>query len=541
MVRDRKNNEVNFLKPTSPKKRVIGSMMVVFLIIVSSIAILSTFQEPVKGKYEGFTYRKLITINHNLIDSDLTNFPVWVYNISSDFDSTNIQANGEDIAFYSYDFNTKYNHEIEIYNGTTGEIGIWVNVTSISSTTDTSFWICYSNSSCGDQQNPEGVWDSNYLFVSHMNDKTTSSISDSTPNANDGTKAGSNNPTEIDGIVGKAQDYERNNQSRIEMDNKTSPLDAFTLECWVKLETEGGLAHQLISDQYNVVSFGQLSYKMWIAPTVDTLNLKVFSDSGQIVSLESDSDKFTTGQWYYIVGKWDKDGGANNAITYIDSVVDDTATGTGTMASHENTVFHIGYEEALGGYRNYLDGIMDEVRVSKVSRSPSWIKATYYTINSSSTFLTFGEQEYETEVNFILNDDKFTHKGYCGDTTYSNSSGPVYEVGEFNITCDETDHIDYIQVNITDIDVNITSSNVSLQFSSDNVTWGGNWISGSDGSFTVIVDSDSWSTDNACYGLDPFPITSGSIYVKTRVIIPLGLSSGIYSTDSCSWEAGYYT
>ena len=90
----------------------------------------------------GWTYRKRITIDSVQVSCDLTNFPVLIN--TTDPDLTAAQANFNDILFTAADGNTKLDHEIEKYNSATGEIVAWVEVRSVSSTTDTDIYIYYA-------------------------------------------------------------------------------------------------------------------------------------------------------------------------------------------------------------------------------------------------------------------------------------------------------------------------------------------------------------------------------------------------------------
>ena len=55
------------------------------------------------------------------------------------------------------------------------------------------------------------VWDSNYTMVQHMKDTTTSSITDSTSNNNDGTKKAANEPLQnTTGKINSAQYFDGN-------------------------------------------------------------------------------------------------------------------------------------------------------------------------------------------------------------------------------------------------------------------------------------------------------------------------------------------
>ncbi len=131
-------------------------------------------------------YRKEIVVNHSKVAGDLTNFPVLFQITSSDF-VNHAQLDGDDFVFIADDNITVLNHEIERYDSGTGELIAWVNVTNLSSTVDITFWLYYGNSGCISQENPESVWDAQYLGVWHL-DETSGTIYDSTSNNNDGTE-----------------------------------------------------------------------------------------------------------------------------------------------------------------------------------------------------------------------------------------------------------------------------------------------------------------------------------------------------------------
>ena len=113
-------------------------------------------------------YRIMININHTFVDanSGLNNFPVLI-NITDSNLSNHAQFDGDDIAFADYNGN-KLNHEIEFYDGNTGELVSWVNVTALSGDEDTELYLYYGNTDAFNQENPEGVWDSSYRLVQHL-------------------------------------------------------------------------------------------------------------------------------------------------------------------------------------------------------------------------------------------------------------------------------------------------------------------------------------------------------------------------------------
>jgi hypothetical protein len=134
-------------------------------------------------------YRKETIINHSLVDSDLVNFPILI-SLSTDSNlSDNAQSDGDDLVFIDNSTGNKLNHEIEYFDDSTGKLLAWVNITSLSSSVDTILYMYYGNPGCSNQQNPSGVWDSEFLMVQHLEEDPSGGapqMLDSTSNDNDG-------------------------------------------------------------------------------------------------------------------------------------------------------------------------------------------------------------------------------------------------------------------------------------------------------------------------------------------------------------------
>jgi len=115
-----------------------------------------------------FTSYKKITLDSSQVPSTLTNFPVLI-NLSSDADlAADCLASGYDIAFFDGTGAgaTQYNHEIELFDDSTGQLVAWVNVTSLAHDADTTIYMYYGDSDIGSSaENVTGTWDSNYNSV----------------------------------------------------------------------------------------------------------------------------------------------------------------------------------------------------------------------------------------------------------------------------------------------------------------------------------------------------------------------------------------
>ncbi len=161
--------------------------LILFLLLVSKESTdqaLAQAEDPAWHN-TAWVHRKIITIDHTQVDADLTNFPVLI-NLTSDSDlAAKAQDNGDDILFTDSD-GTKLNHEIELFDGSNGQLIAWINVPVLSSTTDTILAMYYGNPSATNQENVAGVWDSDYVSVLHLSE-TSGTHYDSTVNGNTGT------------------------------------------------------------------------------------------------------------------------------------------------------------------------------------------------------------------------------------------------------------------------------------------------------------------------------------------------------------------
>ena len=108
-----------------------------------------------------WNYYRVITIESDYIDTDLTNFPILV-NIS---DAIGDKCDdGDSIRFLDTDNSTEYFYEIEKWVDNEDRL-VWVNLTDISSSVDTKFLMYYNNSAASDNQHPSDVWDNGFAAV----------------------------------------------------------------------------------------------------------------------------------------------------------------------------------------------------------------------------------------------------------------------------------------------------------------------------------------------------------------------------------------
>ena len=157
---------------------------------VAAVASFSLTNNPVSAN--GYGYSRTITIASTQVpNTNQTNFPVLfsstdplLMNAANGGHVTN--ANGYDIIFTADAAGTqKLNHEIESYNGTTGQFIAWVQVPTVSHTTNTVIYLFYGNAGIvTSQENKAGVWNGNYAAVYHLGNGVAVGLNDSTSSGN---------------------------------------------------------------------------------------------------------------------------------------------------------------------------------------------------------------------------------------------------------------------------------------------------------------------------------------------------------------------
>lgn len=158
------------------------------------------------GYNSSWDYRVKVTVDKDQIDSDLSNVAVFVAlsDLPADF-HTNVNGDGSDIRVTKSDGETEVAREVVVYDdtGDTGELHFLAEGTnSISSSTDTDFYIYYGNSGASDYAidatyGAENVW-GRCAIVLHLEGDAV----DSTTNDNDFSSSGTPDYSSTYGALG---------------------------------------------------------------------------------------------------------------------------------------------------------------------------------------------------------------------------------------------------------------------------------------------------------------------------------------------------
>jgi outer membrane protein assembly factor BamB len=346
-------------------------------------------------------YRKAITIDHWKVPEDLSDFPLLV-SLSEDADVGDYaQLDGEDILFATPS-GVKLDHEIELYDASSpADLVAWVRVPLVSSSSDTIVYMYYGNTGAAAQENPTGVWDSNYVMVQHLDEDTGPHL-DSTSNDNDSTTVVVTNQ-DATGAFNGADEFD-GADDHIRVPNHSSlgfGEGGFTAEAWIYPRTipdTGGA--RIVNNRGTGGGGSYAGYQLKIANATDQWKFKDASidDAGGTYKAYESSRTYAYNQWYHVSMVYEADdelrfyvNGARDGLVSVGAYGD---ISNGLPTAIGGSIAHNGIVDEDN--KQFFDGIIDEVRLSNIPRSPGWISAQYNNQSNPGTFYQVGEQETET-------------------------------------------------------------------------------------------------------------------------------------------------
>jgi len=358
---------------------------------------------------EGYTHRKLVTVQHANLDADLTHYPLLVKRVDADIDDNcdDDGAGSWDIMFTESDGTSDLDIDWIDYSEAGGEATIIARVSQAGWVLDndaapaaTKFYCYYENAGAGDPGTSAGVYDANFVGVYHMKDGAdTSHVNDSTSAANTGTKAGANEPIEATGKIYKGQDYD--GEDGTPGDDIDLGTQAEHEDIWDGGGTFSIWAYKNGAGESNAGRLANKTSPGWefMHTTDDLYFTQDFDDTDG--GWRTQDDAITNGSWYYISWTYNSDAAANNPTMYLNNAVytvgggnnlDEYSTPVGTRVSDSTDNLTFGCQ----GAARQWDGILEEVMLSDSIRSGDWAKFQFYNDSEADHELTWGSEESES-------------------------------------------------------------------------------------------------------------------------------------------------
>jgi hypothetical protein len=289
-----------------------------------------------------------------------------------------MQPDASDLRFYASD-GSLLAHEVEQVGKPGGApLVAWVRVPVLTDAT-TTIDVRY-----GDPSAPAAsgsAWSDAYEAVWHMTG--TGPLPDSTTHHRDGVATGTSSAM---GQIAAARKFSRAAQDWIGVSVGAFPVATASL--WMNMASVSvdpdryytGVAREYldtVSDDYYLGTQHEACYGAF---TVDAVN-----------AIDFYGPAINVGDWAHIVATYD----GNTAMGYCNGVAFNPGPLTGSLGSSQPVVY-LGADRNAIGAENvpdnaFLDGMLDEVRLENVARSPAWI--AYDEASMRDQLITYGPLE----------------------------------------------------------------------------------------------------------------------------------------------------
>lgn len=281
-------------------------------------------------------------------------FPVLVRLHREFFDFAAAKPNGDDVRFSTAD-GVPLPCQIDHWDAAKGEAGVWVRVPKISGNARQELRVHWGNPDAAGESNGKAVFNESngFLTVLHMGE----TVMDETESV----KAKDEGTTATAGRIGTARHFEERQGIFCGEQNQNFPVGAgpHSTEAWVRAEKVNGR----VMAWGNEHGQGKVVMHFMSPPHV---KMECYF-SGADVSSEG---RLPMNEWVHLFHTYEK----GDSRIYVNGVLSNASkTPNAPLAIKSPARLYVG-----GWYRNYdFRGDVDEVRISKVTRSADWVKLQF--------------------------------------------------------------------------------------------------------------------------------------------------------------------
>jgi len=345
--------------------------------------------------YDDWLYSKTVHLNTTPsgadVADDVTRFPLLVRLNPGNFSNfSQTLPGGADIRFAKTD-GTHMDYGIERWldgSGDNDTAEIWVVADTVYGNNATQTFLMYwGKSDAVDSSNSEACLDTGNGFVAdYPLLQNSGDAIDITVNGLDGAPGG-NVPNRKAGVIGYAQSFDGDGDlfnAGISSKFDMSANDKMTISAWVKPAGNAAVGGvEGIAGKWEWTSGSYQEYLLGES-TADGFFFAVSPNGSERSFVYANDGPAVNGAWYYIAGTVDN----NRQIMYLNGIARDSTTSLSGIFNSSNAPFRIGMADDDGVvFRQYFNGVIDNVILSSTARSAAWIKLCYENQKPDQTLL----------------------------------------------------------------------------------------------------------------------------------------------------------
>jgi hypothetical protein len=333
--------------------------------------------------FPAWGFRKTIAIDMGMFKGSHTEFPVLIPRTADPDLAAHAQPDGADLLFTLAGESQKLAHEVELYQA--GTLVAWVKLPACSETAGVVLLLYYGNPSASSQQDPTQVWTNGFEGVWHMNADPTGQVPDSTgrhPGASRGNMTGA---ALVAGRLGQGIDFDGIDDAldvgAFDVDGSGSD-GGINLEAWVYTRSGKG---RVVSKATGIQDAEHV-WMLALGSADQDYHSADFRVQLTSVSWQTAKSAFSDKTWTHVAGNFS----TTLQRIYVDGAIVAEQPLKGSVAAAPTVNVSIG-NNPVGA--KPFDGVLDEVRISRVGRSAAWIHTQLRNHNHPETYITFGAEE----------------------------------------------------------------------------------------------------------------------------------------------------
>ncbi len=311
----------------------------------------------------------IVVDNAHVSATSLTGFPVLVTLTPGTFDYARARPDGGDLRFLAPDGQTELPHELDTWIAQ-GVSLVWVGADIPAAPADKpALWLYYGNPQATDDAKPAALWSVD-VSVHHL-----ATLADATGHGHTGQGLGTGTlPVPLRALVGNGMSFNGDDAALTLLGESAYDFTTdLTVSFWLDANPFPGSDQDEVFEAF--VCKGDNAWRVQRDDVSEHLDFGTTTDAGNINL--GGTHTIDDQVWHHIAVT------QSNGVktSYVDGVQDARAMSSKAIHTSDDPV---GLGRNVSVPNRFLDGMLDELRISGTAQSPTWIRAEYDTVMQPS-------------------------------------------------------------------------------------------------------------------------------------------------------------